>query len=170
VCAPGPVNVFTGVTGAPVVAACQNHSGYLNASELRLVNEWIDLGGLYYNDPHKPDGTLRSNAALLNSGQFARCIKPLFGTASQAGSCSSCHQAVNNSGFAASANNRFVLTGNTEGDFNVTAGYVTDVTTPANSLLLSRPTTTPHPNYGTVMPAATYNTIRDWISNTLTCP
>lgn len=170
VCGPGAVNVFSGVVNAPVVAACQNHSGYLNASELRVVNEWIDLGALYYNDPHNSDGSLRSNAARLNTGQFERCIKPLFGTVSTAGSCASCHQAVNNSGFAASANNRFVLTGNTDGDFNVTASYVTDVTTPANSLLLSRPTTTPHPNYATVMPAATYNTIRDWISNTLTCP
>ena len=171
VCAPGPVNVFAGVPNAPSVASCQNHSGYLNTSELRLVNEWIDLGALYYNDPRDNSGNLRSNVALLNQGQFERCIMPLFGTASQAGSCASCHQAVNNSGFAASPNNRFVLTGNAEGDFNVTATYVTDTAAPTNSLLLSRPNTTPHPNYGTVMPVATYTTISNWITSTpQTCP
>jgi hypothetical protein len=27
------------------------HAGYLNAAELKLVTEWIDIGGQYYNDP-----------------------------------------------------------------------------------------------------------------------
>jgi hypothetical protein len=172
VCAPGAVDIFTGAANA----SCQNHKGILNASELRLVNEWIDLGGLYYNDPRKPDGSLRSNVALLDQGKFERCIMPLFGTAAQPGSCASCHQAVNNVNFTASPNNRFVLTGNAEGDFNVTATYVTDVKTPDNSLLLSRPTHNPHPGTfpGDVMPmpvgSVNYIAIKDWISNTLNCP
>ncbi|MEM6708329.1 MAG: hypothetical protein AAF648_06050 [Pseudomonadota bacterium] len=28
-----------------------SHFGYLNAAELKLVSEWLDLGGQYYNDP-----------------------------------------------------------------------------------------------------------------------
>lgn len=32
-------------------AAAGSHSGYLNAAELKLVSEWLDLGGQYYNDP-----------------------------------------------------------------------------------------------------------------------
>ncbi|MEM1433679.1 MAG: hypothetical protein AAGG11_06465 [Pseudomonadota bacterium] len=28
-----------------------SHAGYLNAAELKLVSEWLDLGGQYYNDP-----------------------------------------------------------------------------------------------------------------------
>jgi len=28
-----------------------SHEGYLDAAELKLVTEWIDIGGQYYNDP-----------------------------------------------------------------------------------------------------------------------
>ncbi|MFK7915039.1 MAG: hypothetical protein AB8B93_14080 [Pseudomonadales bacterium] len=28
-----------------------SHDGYLNGAELKLVSEWIDIGGQYYNDP-----------------------------------------------------------------------------------------------------------------------
>jgi hypothetical protein len=27
------------------------HEGYLNADELRLIAEWLDLGAQYYNNP-----------------------------------------------------------------------------------------------------------------------
>ena len=30
-----------------------SHDGYLNASELRLISEWLDVGGQYWNDPFK---------------------------------------------------------------------------------------------------------------------
>jgi len=29
------------------------HAGYLSAAELRLIAEWLDIGGQYYNDPFK---------------------------------------------------------------------------------------------------------------------
>jgi hypothetical protein len=28
-----------------------DHTGFLNAAELRLISEWLDIGGQYYNDP-----------------------------------------------------------------------------------------------------------------------
>jgi len=30
-----------------------SHPGYLSAAELRLISEWLDIGGQYYNDPFK---------------------------------------------------------------------------------------------------------------------
>lgn len=32
-------------------AAGGSHSGYLNDAELRLIREWLDIGGQYYNNP-----------------------------------------------------------------------------------------------------------------------
>lgn len=32
-----------------------NHDGWLNPGELRLISEWLDIGGQYYNDPFNPD-------------------------------------------------------------------------------------------------------------------
>ncbi len=32
-------------------SAGQSHSGYLNAAELRLIAEWLDIGAQYYNNP-----------------------------------------------------------------------------------------------------------------------
>jgi hypothetical protein len=28
-----------------------SHYGYLTPAELRLISEWLDIGGQYYNDP-----------------------------------------------------------------------------------------------------------------------
>ena len=28
-----------------------SHAGYLTPAELRLISEWLDIGGQYYNDP-----------------------------------------------------------------------------------------------------------------------
>jgi hypothetical protein len=27
------------------------HSGYMTPAELRLISEWLDIGGQFYNDP-----------------------------------------------------------------------------------------------------------------------
>jgi hypothetical protein len=32
-------------------AAVPDHTGYLTPAELRLISEWLDIGGQYYNDP-----------------------------------------------------------------------------------------------------------------------
>jgi hypothetical protein len=28
-----------------------DHSGFLTPAELRLISEWLDIGGQFYNDP-----------------------------------------------------------------------------------------------------------------------
>jgi hypothetical protein len=32
-------------------ALVPDHTGYLTPAELRLISEWLDIGGQYYNDP-----------------------------------------------------------------------------------------------------------------------
>ena len=46
---------------------------------------------------------------------------------------------TNNSASPSSGQNRFVLTGNPAGDFNVTVAMINDLCTPANNDLLLRP-------------------------------
>jgi len=87
--------------------------------------------------------------------------------------CASCHQPVGSSGAAQTAqsfaNNRFVLAGSVEGDYNVSLTMISDVCNGPSNALLSRPSTSPHPSGATtaVMPAgsAKYNTIASWIAS-----
>ena len=39
--------MFDGINPDPVL----DHTGYLSPAELRLISEWLDIGGQYYNDP-----------------------------------------------------------------------------------------------------------------------
>jgi len=123
-------------------ATYQDHSlipSPLNPSEKRIITEWIDIGGTYFNDPYNGT-TLRSVAARLSESVFACKVQPIL----QA-SCASCHKAFGGNGTSGGppnpnfAPNRFVLTGNTPADFGVTATMVTDIAAPDNSLLLLRP-------------------------------
>jgi Hydrazine synthase alpha subunit middle domain len=41
------LRMFDGTFPDPVL----NHTGYLSPAELRLIVEWLDIGGQYYNDP-----------------------------------------------------------------------------------------------------------------------
>ena len=41
------LRMFDGSYHDPVL----DHTGYLTLSELRLISEWLDIGGQYYNDP-----------------------------------------------------------------------------------------------------------------------
>ena len=68
------------------------------------------------------------------------------------------------------AHNRFVLTGDPEGDYGVTLSMISNACTPASNFLLSRPSTVPHPagaqGQGTaVLPvgSANYDAIANWI-------
>jgi hypothetical protein len=65
-------------------------------------------------------------------------------------------------------NNRFVLTGSPEGDFNVTASMISDVCTLGANRLISQPSTNPHPAGGTAarlpVGSANYTTIANWIA------
>jgi len=139
-----------------------NHFVFLNPSERRVVNEWVDIGAQFFNDPFDDLNAddvdqlseVRGSVAGLSQATFASSVHPLLMT-----SCASCHQAfgsvdgvpdlsVENPAFSA---NRFVLTGNLDGDFNVTAAMVNDVCNSAASALVSRPVSVasdapPHPS------------------------
>lgn len=126
-----------------------DHSTMLNDAEKRLVVEWIDLGGQYYNSTHDQDGNLRGvegvSETVFNNDIHQRIMTR----------CGSCHQAVGSDGspLPGFVGNRYVLTDNAEGDFNVTLTMLNDVCNPDNSYLLSRPLSNalaPNPVHGLV--------------------
>ncbi len=145
-----------------------NHASLLNAAEKRLISEWMDLGGQYLNDPSQ-SASVRGVVALSRA-TFEASVLPVL----QA-HCVACHQPVGNAGAAQTApsfaRNRFVLTGNPAGDYNVTLTMITDTcNAPANALLM-RPSTLPHPAgaIGQTTPvlataSAGYVAIASWIS------
>ena len=145
-----------------------NHAGLLNAAEKRLITEWMDLGGQYYNNPFA--GGVRA-ATGLSESVFAAQVFPILRSTCAA----SCHQATGSDPStpvgASFRQNRFVLTGSPEGDFNVSLSMISDTCRAASNYLLSRPSTVPHPAGATgqaraVLPvgSANYNTIANWIS------
>ena len=179
------------VNGIPQTIGSIDHSWMVNASEKRVVYEWIDLGGQYYNDPFvagadgagstggvvKMQSELRSRVSGLSQSVFDTTIHPIL-----MNRCASCHQPFQ--GSVASPNNppntnftgtpnRFVLTGQLEGDFNITSTMVTDLASRSGSTLLAFPsdiTFANHPqdpaNPGTpVLPTGSpdYTTIWNWI-------
>jgi hypothetical protein len=106
----------------------------LNKAEKRLLAEWMDLGGQYYNDPFDASNGVRA-VATLSQATFLSDVQPVLKA-----SCAGCHQAG-----LGNPRNRFVLTGSDEGDFNVTLTMVNDSCTAAKNPLLTRPSTVPHP-------------------------
>ncbi len=129
-----PATVTTGTGETAVTITIPNHATLLNKAEKRLLAEWMDLGGQYYNDPFDANNGVRS-VAQLSQATFLQQVQPVLRA-----SCAGCHQAG-----LGNPRNRFVLTGSEEGDFNVTLTMVNDTCTPANNPLLSRPSTVPHP-------------------------
>ena len=142
-----------------------NHAAMLNKAELRLVTEWMDMGGQYYNNPFD-SGIAAMNP--LSETVFDSTILPIL----SANCAASCHQAGGVGSTVAPGTsfqgNRFVLTGSPEGDFNVTLSMISDTCNPASNYLLLRPSTAPHPSgaASAVMPVASanYNTISSWIA------
>jgi len=131
------------------VPASVDHSGMLNTSEKRLLAEWVDLGGQYYNDAFddaNDDGfrarsEVRGGVQGLSESVFESSVHPVL-----MDQCAACHQPFGglgipgepvNTGFSP---NRFVLTGNVDGDFNVSLSMVNNVCDPAASYLLLYPT------------------------------
>jgi len=169
-----------------------NHAGMLNAAEKRMITEWVDVGAQYYNDPFDYSGAVRSSRDLLDLATFQATVFPiLVDPANPANGCAGCHRAFGGNGTSSGptnpnfSGNRFVLTGNLEGDFNMAASMVTDLCTPANSYLVRRPSGTlasnpPHPDVpagsGTAalpVGSANYNAILNWIAQagaSATCP
>lgn len=154
-----------------------NHGAMLNASEKRLVSEWVDLGAQYYNSPRDAGGALRGVTGL-NETVFNTRVHPIL-----LNRCSTCHQAVGLPGTGGTASNpgfvgrRYVLTGQPEGDYNVTLSMVGNVASPTTSALLSRPASNgvapnpPHPMIPVNSPTtpvlssgdADYRAICNWI-------
>ena len=73
--------------------------------------------------------------------------------------------------------NRYILTGDVEGDLNSTIAMINDTCQPAQNPLLLRPSTVPHPAGASgqttaVLPSgsADYNTIVNWIRTGCTNP
>ncbi len=120
-----------------------DHSRFINESEKRLVTEWVDIGAQYINDPFEFDGVnYKVKANLLSNegvsqAQFNSAVHPRL-----MADCQSCHKPSedsNNVTNPSSGQNRFVLTGNESGDFNVTVAMINDLCTPVNNDLLRRP-------------------------------
>lgn len=146
-------------------ASAPDHSSMLNRAEKRLVAEWIDLGSKYYNDPFDANNAVRLVRGL-SQATFESQVLPILRA-----SCASCHQPVGSSATAPPSgtsfhNNRFVLTGDAPGDYNVTLTMVSDTCNAPANALLKRPSTAPHPGSPAVLPpgSANYNTISRWIS------
>ncbi|WP_158288985.1 HzsA-related protein [Rubrivivax albus] len=117
-----------------------DHATLLNRAEKRLLAEWMDLGGQYYNDLFAPGGGVRS-VATLSEAVFNTEVMPVLRQ-----SCmGACHQAGGSDGGNDFRSNRLVLTGDPEGDFNVVLTMVNDTCNPAANRLLQRPSTVPHP-------------------------
>ena len=148
-----------------------NHATMLNAAEKRLVAEWIDLGSKYYNDPFDVNSNVRM-LKNLSQASFEAQVFPILNKTCAAG----CHQAIGSTagGVAAGTsfrNNRFVLTGDADGDYNVTLTMISNTCNAAKNLLLSKPSTLPHPpgavgQTRAVLPvgSADYNAIASWIA------
>jgi hypothetical protein len=152
-------------------AGAPNHATLLNTAEKRLLAEWMDVGGQYYNDPFGPTGGVRT-LAMLSQATFEADVHPILKSTCAA----SCHQAIGSDRTTPAGTsfreNRFVLTGSPEGDYNVTLSMISDTCNAASTYLLKRPSTVPHPAGATgqtvaVLPAgsAAYNTISSWISS-----
>ncbi len=151
-------------------ATAPDHSTLLAAAEKRLLAEWMDLGGQYYNNPFDGASGVRV-VSSLNQESFEARVWPILRS-----SCGpACHQAVGSDRTTASGapfrENRFVLTGSAEGDYNVTLTMISNTCQPAANALLRKPSTVPHPagaagQARAVLPAggAAYNTISSWIA------
>ncbi|HJV61075.1 MAG TPA: hypothetical protein VJ743_09000 [Albitalea sp.] len=151
-------------------AGAPDHGAMLNAAEKRLVAEWIDLGGKYYNDPFDPASGLRT-VNTLSQATFEAKVYPILQSTCAAG----CHQAIGSQATPAGTSfrqNRFVLTGDPDGDFNVTLTMISNTCNPASNYLLSAPSTVPHPAGAVGQTAAplpvgstNYTTIFNWIAS-----
>jgi hypothetical protein len=151
-------------------AGAPNHATLLNAAEKRLLVEWMDLGGQYYNNPFGEGSAVRMITGL-SQASFESQVLPILSSTCGA----SCHQPVGSDRTTPSGasfrENRLVLTGDVEGDYNVTLSMVSDACDADSNFLLKKPSTTPHPAGATGQAAAVlpkggsaYNTIAAWIA------
>jgi hypothetical protein len=147
-----------------------DHSTLLNLAEKRLLSEWMDLGGQYFNNVSASSSPVRSATALSRTA-FDASVYPVIRA-----NCVACHQPTGNAGGSQSGQsylrNRYILTGDAEGDYNVTLTMISNACDAPSNALLARPSTVPHPAGATgqataVLPAgsAGYAAIAAWISS-----
>ncbi|HUG25761.1 hypothetical protein [Piscinibacter sp.] len=148
-------------------ATAPNHATLLNTAEKRLLAEWMDLGGQYYNNPFDENSGVRS-IGTLSQQSFEEQVQPIL----QSTCAAACHQAIGDDAGDSFTRNRFVLTGSPEGDFNATLAMISDTCDAASNYLLSRPSTVPHPSgavgqTAAILPvgSADYNAIATWITS-----
>ena len=150
-------------------ASAPDHGTLLNAAEKRVIAEWMDLGGQYFNDPFNAASQVRSITGL-SQDSFDATVMPILRSTCAAG----CHQALGSNGGPPAGtsfrNNRFVLTGDSDGDYGVTLTMISDACNPASNYLLKKPSTVPHPSGAIGQTAAVlpvggtaYNAIAAWI-------
>ena len=147
-------------------ATAPDHASLLNRAEKRLLAEWMDLGGQYVNDPFAPGGGVRMVQSLSQAG-FEADVYPVL----RQRCMGACHQAGGDTPGSDFRANRLVLSGDAEGDFNVTLTMVNDSCNPAANRLLLKPSTLPHPagaltQTAPVLPADSlgYAAIVNWIA------
>jgi hypothetical protein len=110
--------------------------------------------------------------STLSQATFVAQVQPILRSTCASG----CHQAVGSDlttpAGTAFRQNRFVLTGSPEGDFNVTLSMIADACNAPANYLLSRPSSVPHPagavgQATAVLPvgSSAYTTISNWISS-----
>ena len=143
-----------------------DHATLLNRAEKRLLAEWMDLGGQYYNDPFAPGGGLRT-VQTLSLASFEADVYPILRSTCMG----ACHQATGPEAGGSFRGNRLVYTGDAEGDYNVTLTLINDTCNPAANRLLQHPSTVPHPagavgQTQAVLPAdgLPYSTLVSWIA------
>ena len=146
----------------PPPPTAPDHTLMLNAAERRLLVEWMDLGGQYYNNPF--DGGVQK-ITTLSETTFEAKVQPILQAR-----CAGCHQPGGTAPTAGVTHSRFVLTGSAEGDYNVTLSMISDTCHPAKNYLLARPSTVPHPAGATTQTAALlpsgsadFKAIANWI-------
>jgi hypothetical protein len=152
-----------------------DHSTLLNLAEKRLITEWMDLGGQYFNNVSASSSPVRT-ATALSRAAFDASVYPVIRA-----NCVICHQPTGNAGAVQTGQsylrNRYILTGDAEGDYNVTLTMISNACMAPTNALLQRPSTVPHPagavgQTAAVLPAgsAGYNAIAAWISSGCTTP
>jgi len=167
------------IKSAYVLGTTTDHDTMLNAAEKRLVSEWVDLGAQYFNSPRDANnGNALRGVTGMDQTVFDSSIHAIL-----LNRCGSCHDPVGAVGAAPPnfVGRRFVLTGDPEGDFNVTLSMVGNRALPMTTELLRRPASTgtgisPNPIHGLLdgLPILStsdpdYVSICAWISTTGLC-
>jgi mono/diheme cytochrome c family protein len=140
-----------------------NHAVMLTAAERRVVTEWMDLGGQYFNNVMASNSPAK-RATALSRATFDTSVHPVLKA-----QCAGCHQPAGSSGAATTgssfARSRFVLTGSPMGDYNVTLSMISDTCSLNSNALIVRPSTSPHPSGALTAGSAGYTAIANWITS-----